>query len=138
MKTILFIIVTLALAVSCATPKEKLRAEFDAQMDEWDSVAATYPEKNTELSVFSKYAIMKGQPYVAESVNMKAYKAYKDVQNRQMFVKSSLYQIFLVFIDKHNKERDIDKSKYYLDKLEREFPNSEEAVKAREIYANSV
>lgn len=110
--------------------------DMEKTMAEWDRVASTYPDKNVELSTISKYAIMSGKSDVAEKVYLKAYNSYKNNPKRQQFVSGSLFQIFLVFVDKNNPNRDIEKANQYLEKLENEFSGSEEATKAREIYSD--
>jgi len=141
MKIMTIILVVIGLVGGCAVQNshvrndhEAKRAAAKAQMEEWDRVAATYPEKNDELSTLSKWAIMSGKEYVAESSYMTSYRIYKDVPDRQSFIAASYYQIFLIYIDKYAPNRSIDKANVYVKRLEKEFPKNDKTRKARQAY----
>ncbi|MHB8746436.1 MAG: hypothetical protein ACYC7I_07885 [Gammaproteobacteria bacterium] len=80
----------------------------------------------------SKRAIALGKPELAEKPYMTAYNSE---YGRKQFGVDSLYQIFLVYVDQHNPARNLDKAKYYLDKMVSEWPEAQQTKKAKELYA---
>jgi len=126
------ILIVLIMFVGCASNEPKSQVDVDATLEVWKGEAGQYQGNLLDLSDASKRAIVLGKPEIAEGPMMLAYNSEL---GRKLFGATSLYQIFLVYIDPVNVARDTNKAKWYLDKLESEFPDSEEATKANAVYA---
>ena len=100
------------------------------KIEQWDQDTALYKGNLKDLSRPSKRAIVIGD------LNF-AIEPYLNMLNTQAgaerFGASSLYQIFLIYIDPYNKKRNQTQAKKYFDRLIKEYPDSEEAKKALKI-----
>lgn len=82
---------------------------------------------NPELTTAARRAVKLSRPAIAENLFLAQYERTPNP--------AALYQIFLVYIDSHNSARDSDKAHFYLDKLNKEWPQAEETGKANRAFS---
>lgn len=132
MRVLIFLVATSLLTGCLATTNQS--GSVEEELKKWDEQAAVYPGDNQDLSVQSKRAIMLGRPELAEDTYLAVY---NNEWGRKQFGSESIYQIFLVYIDRHNSARDLIKAKFYLDKMNDEWPEYEQTQKAQLLYDNT-
>jgi len=105
-------------------------SEVEAVISDWKKMAARYNGELTDLSDASKTAIVLGnidfaiKPYLV---------AYNGPLKEKLGV-SSIYQVFLIYIDPVNKNRSIEKADFYLQILRKEWSDQKETIKAEQLY----
>jgi len=119
---LLFVLVFLSSSFSFAV------YSTEEDINEWRKSAAKYTGELSDLSDASKTAIVTGNLDFAIKPYLEAYNG----PLRDELGLSSIYQIFLIYIDPINVN--FDNAKIYLEILEKEWSGEEETIKANQIY----
>lgn len=114
-------------AVGCAAPGPEQQGGQYRPKSRQQSVYDQFEGYNPELSGASKRAVKLARPAIAENLYLGRYQREPGPM--------PLYQIFLVYIDQHNDARDLKKARFYLEKLNNEWPNSMEVGKAKKHFS---
>lgn len=131
-----YLVLALALSGSCfgqQTP-EMNRSDLNLFMKDMITCAARYTGSNERLSPISKCAIVQRTPeLVVKTYELPCSPTKYTPELRAHFCPLGLLELSMVFSDPANEERDISKSRDYLNRLIIEFPESQSTITAKEL-----
>ena len=110
------------------------RSDLDGFMKDMTDCAAGYTGSNERLSPISKCAIAQRKPELAvKTYELPCTSTKYTPELRAHFCPLGLLELSMFFSDPTNEDRDITKSRDYLNRLIKEFPESQAAKPAKEL-----